>query len=157
VATRFNHVSIPTTDLDASARFYVELFGLRELPAPLFGGLPVRWLEAGGQQLHLFQSDAGAHREQHFAFDVDDFEALYRRVRELGLLDAETFGAHLRRHPAGWLQLYLRDPSGNLIEVNWPDASTLSEELLADSVDLDELVPQAGAAATATLYVHADA
>jgi catechol 2,3-dioxygenase-like lactoylglutathione lyase family enzyme len=157
VPARFNHVSIPSSDLDASVRFYVEVFGLHEVPAPLFGGLPVRWLQAGDRQLHLFHSEVEAHPEQHLSFDVDDFEAFYWNVRERGITDAETFGSHLRRHPAGWLQLYLRDPCGNLIEVNWPDADVLSDELLAESVDLDELVPQAGAAATATLYTAVDA
>ena len=27
--------------------------------------------------------------------------------------------------PDGAVQLYLRDPAGNMVEVNWPDASTL--------------------------------
>ena len=151
-ATRFNHVSIPASDTSASVRFYVELFAMQELPTPIFSGLPVRWLRLGDQQLHVFESAKTAHHAQHFALDVDDFEAFYWHAKELDVFDADVFGSHLRHHPAGWVQLYLRDPFGNLVEVNWPDAGSLSEALLAESVDLDESVPQAGAAAIATLY-----
>jgi YD repeat-containing protein len=52
-------------------------------------------------------------------------------------------------HPAGWVQLYLRDPAGNLVEVDWPDQATLSPETLADATELDG---QEGEAATATLF-----
>ena len=52
----------------------------------------------------------------------------------------------------GWVQLYLRDPSGNLVEVDWPDASTLAESTRADIVGLETTAPQDGEAATATLY-----
>ena len=47
------------------------------------------------------------------------------------------------------MQLYLRDPAGNLLEVDWPDASTLSAETLADASELGD---QEGDAALATLF-----
>ena len=40
----------------------------------------------------------------------------------MGILDSRAFGSPLRSHPAGWVQLYLRDPAGNLLEVDWPDS-----------------------------------
>jgi YD repeat-containing protein len=83
------------------------------------------------------------------SFDVDDFDALYTKAKEMGILDSSAFGAPFRKHPAGWVQLYLRDPAGNLLEVDWPDASTLSPDTLADAQALGE---QAGDAAIATLY-----
>ena len=55
-------------------------------------------------------------------------------------------------HPAGWVQLYLRDPAGNLVEVDWPDASTLSPETRAEMTQLESVVHQEGDAAAATLY-----
>ena len=53
MALRYTHVSIPTRDADRAARWYQELFGLEELPAPNFG-FPVRWLRIGDLQLHLY-------------------------------------------------------------------------------------------------------
>jgi hypothetical protein len=88
----------------------------------------------------------------HFGFDVDDFDAVYARAKELGVLDGDAFGTPLRSHPAGWVQLYLRDPAGNLLEVDCPDATALAPSTLADVVPLESTAPQEGEAALATLY-----
>jgi YD repeat-containing protein len=151
-ATRINHVSIPADDLDASARFYEDLFGAERIPTARFPE-PVLWLRVGTNQLHLFTSDEDEPQpRQHLAFDVDDFDAVYAKAKELGILDSRAFGSPLRTHPAGWAQLYLRDPAGNLVEVDTPDASALSPETLAGALPLADSVEQAGDAATATLY-----
>ena len=147
-ATRINHASIVANDLDESARFYEELFGMERIPTAKFPE-PVLWLRAGTNQLHLFEADEVATLRAHVSFDVDDFDALYARAKEMGILDSRAFGSPLRVHPAGWVQLYLRDPADNLLEVDWPDASTLAPETLADA---KELGGQEGDAATATLY-----
>jgi YD repeat-containing protein len=147
-ATRINHTSIVANSLDESARFYEELFGMERIPTATFSD-PVLWLRAGTNQLHLFEADETATLRAHVSFDVDDFDALYAKAKEMGILDVRAFGSPLRTHPAGWVQLYLRDPAGNLVEVDWPDASTLSPETLADAT---ELGGQAGEAASATLF-----
>jgi catechol 2,3-dioxygenase-like lactoylglutathione lyase family enzyme len=150
-ATRFNHVSISADDLERSARFYEEVFGMERLPTPVFEA-PVVWLRLGDQQLHLFQRDTRAPAYHHIALDVDDFEAVYLLARERGLLDSDTWESPVREHPAGWVQMYIRDPGGNLVEVDWPDASTLDRSVVRDIVRLDKRRPQIGDAATATLY-----
>jgi YD repeat-containing protein len=139
--------------METSIRFYTEVFGMELLPSPNFEH-PVEWLRLGDQQLHLFlrEDSKAAPPFHHVAFDVDDFEAVYAKAKELGILSSNAFGASLRVHPAGWVQLYLRDPAGNLVEVDWPDASTLSAETRAEMTPLESIVHQEGAAATATLY-----
>ena len=77
---------------------------------------------------------------------------MHRKAKELGLLDDETWGEPLRVHPSGWVQMYIRDPAGNLIEVDWPDASTLDPALAAELHPLEDDAPQTGEAARATLY-----
>jgi catechol 2,3-dioxygenase-like lactoylglutathione lyase family enzyme len=151
-ATRINHVSIPADDLDTSARFYQELFGAERIPTAKFPG-PVLWLRVGQQQLHLFESGGDEPQlRQHFAFDVDDFDAAYTKAKEMGILDTSAFGAPLRSHPAGWVQLYVRDPAGNLLEIDCPDAGALSPETLAEVLPLEDSVEQTGDAVVATLY-----
>jgi catechol 2,3-dioxygenase-like lactoylglutathione lyase family enzyme len=151
-ATRINHVSIPADDLDRSARFYEELFDAERIPTAKFPG-PVLWLRLGEQQLHLFESDEDEPQpRQHLAFDVDDFDAVYAKATEMGILDSRAFGSPLRSHPAGWVQMYLRDPAGNLLEIDCPDASALSPETLAEVLPLEDSVAQVGDAAIATLY-----
>ena len=51
--------------------------------------------------------------------------------------------------------MYFRDPAGNLVEIDWPDASTLDAALVAELYPLEADVPQAGDAAHATLYHNA--
>lgn len=144
-------MSVQAVDLDESARFYEQVFGMERVPTAKFGG-PVLWLRVGEQQLHLFESAAEPPRFHHFALDVDDFEAVYRRVKELGLLDSDTHGAALREHPSGWVQMYIRDPAGNLVEIDWPDVNTLDPAVVKDIRKLEDEVPQTGDSAGATLY-----
>ena len=59
-ALGFTHISAHARDLDESARFYNELFGMEEILAPGFP-FPVCWLRVGNLQLHLFQSEESAH------------------------------------------------------------------------------------------------
>jgi lactoylglutathione lyase len=129
-ATGFTHVSISATDLEASVSFYRDFFGMEEVPSPDFSG-PVRWLRVGGLQLHLFQSEDPAPERHHFALDVDDFEAAYRKAEELGVRDGDRFST-VRELPDGAVQMYLRDPAGNLVEVNWPDVSTLDRRVIPE-------------------------
>jgi catechol 2,3-dioxygenase-like lactoylglutathione lyase family enzyme len=149
-ATRFNHVSIYADDLEESARFYEQLFGMERLPAPLFEG-PVCWLRLGDQQLHLFRS-GGPVPYHHFGVDVDDFEAVYLRAKERGLLDERTWGSQLRELPDGSVQMYIRDPAGNVVEVDTPDVSTLDRSIVTEIGRLADERPQTGEAARSTLY-----
>jgi catechol 2,3-dioxygenase-like lactoylglutathione lyase family enzyme len=152
-ATRINHCSIYANDLEESARFYEELFGAERLPTAMFPQGRVLWLGLGQQQLHLFESDDDdPTMHHHFGMDVDDFDAVYAAAKRMGVLDSAAFGTPMRSHPAGWVQLYLRDPAGNLIEVDCPDVGALSPETLADVVPLADSAPQVGEAAAATLY-----
>ena len=89
-ATGFTHVSVHAYDLEESTRFYVELFGMRRVPAPDFEH-PVVWLEVGEQQLHLFLRDTPAPEFHHIGLDVDDFEAAYTMALERGLFDRDAW------------------------------------------------------------------
>jgi catechol 2,3-dioxygenase-like lactoylglutathione lyase family enzyme len=150
-ATRFTHVSIHAYDLEESARFYVETFGMERVPSPDFNR-PVEWLQLGDQQLHLFLSENPAPRYHHIGLDVDDFEAAYRIASERGLFDADAFGASVRELLDGTMQMYLRDPAGNLVEVNWPDASTIDRSVVTGIVHIEDERPQSEEARRATLY-----
>jgi lactoylglutathione lyase len=127
-ARGFTHVSVSATDLEESVRFYKDFFGTEEVPSPDFSG-PVRWLRVGDLQLHLFLDDDPAPLRHHFALDVDDFEATYEKAGELGARDGDHYST-VRELPDGAVQMYLRDPAGNLVEVNWPDVTTLDREVI---------------------------
>ena len=150
-ATRFTHVSIHAYDLEESTRFYVDVFGMRRVPAPDFEH-PVVWLEVGDQQLHLFHRDTPAPEFHHIGLDVDDFEAAYTVALERGLFDRDAWSPNVRVLNDGAVQMYLRDPAGNLVEVNWPDASTLDRSVVTTMKSVADERPQSDEAKRATLY-----
>jgi hypothetical protein len=49
--------------------------------------------------------------------------------------------------------MYLRDPAGNLVEVDWPDARTLDARIREDLIPLSSTVHQTGDALRATLFL----
>jgi len=140
-ALRINHVSVSAPDLDASVAFYTELFSAEPIPTPNFG-MRVQWLAIGDTQLHLFTSENAPPSHHHFAFTVDDFPALYRRAGELGAYDSTAFRHHFFELPGDTAQLYLRDPAGNLVEVDAPRLSELPEDIVADRRRLADVNPQ---------------
>jgi lactoylglutathione lyase len=150
-ATAFNHVSVPARSLAASVSFYTEVFGMEPIPSPTFRQ-PTAWFRLGRQELHLFERDVAAPRFQHFALNVDDFEAIYVKALALGIEDRGAWGSHIYELPDGAVQLYLRDPADNLVEVDWPDVTTLDRSVVTDIPKLVYAVPQSRDAAHATLF-----
>ena len=149
-ATGFTHTSVHADDLDESVRFYNELFGMEEIPAPDFP-FPVRWLRLGDLQLHLFQSEDLAPKGHHFGVDIDDFEATYVKVGKMDVREKEGYFSYLYEIPDGAVQMYLRDPAGNMVEVNWPDASTLDRSVVTE--EIHKIEAETAESAKATLYL----
>lgn len=146
-----NHVSVNALDLETSLRFYEEVFGLERLPTYSFA-FPTQFMRLGQLQLHVFQRDDAVPTFQHFGIDVDDFEAVYARAKRLGAFDREAFFHHIYELPDGSVQMYLRDPAGNLIEVDWPDVTTLDRTVVDEIKKLAELFEQSPDALNASLY-----
>ena len=44
--------------------------------------------------------------------------------------------------PDGSVQMYLRDPAGNLVELDWPDVTTLDRSVFPEIKKLGDAVPQ---------------
>lgn len=124
---------------------------MERLPSPDFAE-PVEWLRLGDQQLHLFLSDSPAPRLHHLGIDVDDFEAAYTTVRERGIQDTEGFSPDVRELPDGSVQMYLRDPAGNLVEVDWPDVTTLDRSVVTEITRVVEERPQSDEALRSKLF-----
>jgi len=151
VPLSLNHVSVIATDIAASRRFYVDELGLEPLPTPNFGH-PVVWLRAGDCQLHLFERPGEPPSHAHFALEISEFMPVYRRMKELGALDHATFGSAVVELPDGAAQMYVRDPAGNLVELDHRDASTIARDEVPDVRCLADVHPQKGEAARATLW-----
>lgn len=152
-AQGLNHVSIPVSDVDAARSWWAEVFGMESLPAPNFG-MAVRWLRLGDFQLHLYTSDQPRNAGQHFGMQVDDFEEAFRRLLAAGAFDEDSRFAKLYELPSGQVQMYFRDPWGNLVEINHPDVSKLDRSLFGDwLVRLADEQPQDDENLRAKLFV----
>jgi lactoylglutathione lyase len=149
-ATRINHVSIAAADLDESTRFYEEIFGMERIPTPTFAD-PVQWLRVGDLQLHLFLDAKAPPARHHVGITVDDFDAAYHAVKAR---TSGEFGWQLVELPSRQVQLYFRDPAGNLIELNWPDADLLDRSRYPEMQRLADHIPQSPESRGAVLYLE---
>jgi catechol 2,3-dioxygenase-like lactoylglutathione lyase family enzyme len=141
MTSQINHVSVNARDLRESVAFYAELLGAELIATPNFG-LPVQWLALGRTQLHLFERDLQPTSHHHFAVTVDDLEPVYRAAERRGAFDRQSFGNHLVELPGDVVQLYVRDPAGNLVEINQPGVERLPDDLRVQVKVLWEFHPQ---------------
>jgi catechol 2,3-dioxygenase-like lactoylglutathione lyase family enzyme len=152
VSSRINHVSVNARDLQDSVDFYVDLLGAEPIPTPNFG-FPVQWLALGSTQLHLFERDLQPTSHHHFAVAVDDVEPVYRAAERRRAFDYDAFGNHLVELPGDLVQLYLRDPAGNLVEIDCPGVDRLPSDLREQLKGLWDFHPQSDGNMRARLFV----
>jgi catechol 2,3-dioxygenase-like lactoylglutathione lyase family enzyme len=154
VSSRINHVSINAVDLEESVRFYVDILGAEPIATPNFG-IPVQWLALGRTQLHLFERDIQPTSHHHFGVTVDDLEPAYRAAERWNAFDFNAFGNNLVELPGDVVQLYLRDPAGNLVEIDHSGVERLPDELRRQLKGLWEFNPQDDEQMSAALFVPA--
>ncbi len=152
IDAQINHVSVNALNLRESVDFYVELVGAEPIPTPNFG-LPVQWMALGETQLHLFERPLTPTTHHHFAVKVDDLEPAYRAADRRGAFDRTAFGNHLVLLPGDIVQLYVRDPSGNLVEIDQPGADRLPDDLRAQLKTLWDFNPQSDENMRGRLFV----
>ena len=110
-----HHVSLNVDDLAAADHFYTAVLGFEPIARPDLG-FPGSWLQAGPQEIHLLEfgavpDDVG----QHVAFRTNDLDAAIAHLRAAAVEVSDP-----RSLPTGARQAFLRDPSGNLLELNEP-------------------------------------
>lgn len=115
-----DHVAISVVDADKSAAFYSDLFGFRQVPAPV----PMaRWLAmSNGVLLHIVanRSAASEHsRWDHLALACTDMEAFLAKLdaRKIPWINMEG-GRVPQVRSDGVKQIFIQDPDGYWIEVN---------------------------------------
>ena len=71
----------------------------------------------------------------------------------MGALDHHSHANHIIELPGDVAQTYVRDPAGNLFEIDTPGASRLPEWLRARMRKLDDIYPQDEVNRRGRLYV----
>ncbi len=118
---KLEHLTIRVSDLDDSIRFYTDVLGLRNGGRPPFS-FPGAWLYAGDVPVvHLVAErafDAAAQNAvDHIGFVGTDPDGTLARLK------AQDVEYETRKVPLlGSLQVFLTDPNGVRIEVNFPHA-----------------------------------
>jgi lactoylglutathione lyase len=126
--TAINHVTLIVDDLEKAAAFYEQELGLEPLPAYNFD-YPVAFFKVNEtQQLHVTEWEDTPSFRGHVCVRVDDWGAAFKRYRELGIIDVRPWGK-VRKLPDGTFQMFIRDPSGNLIEISAPPGSKVDESI----------------------------
>lgn len=141
MTVQINHVSINAQNLQDSVDFYVDLLGAEPIPTPNFG-IPVQWLALGRTQLHLFERDLQPTSHHHLGITVDDLEPVYRAAERRGAFEYRAFGNHLVELPGDVVQLYVRDPAGNLVEIDHAGVDRLPDDLRVQLKHLWDFNPQ---------------
>ncbi len=152
--THINHVSINARNLAESVDFYADLLGAEPIPTPNFG-LPVQWLALGRTQLHLFERELEPTSHHHLGISVDDLEAVYRVAERRQCFDYQAFGNHLVQLPGDLVQLYIRDPAANLVELDQPGVDRLADDMRAQLKGLWDFHPQSDENLRGRLFVPA--
>jgi catechol 2,3-dioxygenase-like lactoylglutathione lyase family enzyme len=136
-----NHFSIRTVDLDACERFYCGLLGLKKGPRPPFP-FPGLWLYAGetdrydnaavhiigidrndpeGLKKYLGDRDetslAGSGAVDHVAFFATGLKETLEKLQANGIEGRERTVPLLGLH-----QVFIDDPNGIVVELNFPAA-----------------------------------
>jgi catechol 2,3-dioxygenase-like lactoylglutathione lyase family enzyme len=123
-----DHVNVITADLDGSARFYAELFGLerRDAPPPLTPGNAQWMYDAAGRAIvHINSLDCPRTYERavapgptgaihHVALNCSGYDDMIMRLkgRKLDYQVNLVTGISLR-------QIFALDPNGVLLELNF--------------------------------------
>lgn len=138
--SKIAHYSIRTVDLDATRKFYTEVMGLTVGPRPPFK-FPGLWLYNGGHDsyanavVHIIGIDlndpqglkdylgdrdpeslkSGTGSFDHIAFEATDVNAMLAHLKKKNVPYRERMVPDLNLH-----QVFLDDPSGVVIELNYP-------------------------------------
>lgn len=115
-----NHINIRTLDIAGTARFYTQILGFRYDGPQQVDGFARNWLydNMGCPIIHLRELAPNSELTgavDHIALTCGDMVSVLERMRKAGI----DFAA--RNNPTdGIVQVFLTDPNGVALELNFP-------------------------------------
>lgn len=111
------HVTVGVHDLEEAVAFY-ELLGMTLDPDRPCLGVEGAWMFAADQQVHIVVTAGRTPPDAatHFAVVVENLSECLDELASVGVA-----ARRLDRIPGAGEQAFLRDPTGNVIELNQPD------------------------------------
>ncbi len=128
---RINHVTLVVQNLEEACQFYEKEFGLEVLPAFKLD-FPAQFYRINDeQQLHLTEWEDKPSFRGHVCFQVEDFNAVFFSMREQNRIDVSPWGK-VRKLPDGAMQMFIRDPSDNLVEISSAPGDAIDARVFED-------------------------
>lgn len=132
-AIGINHVALVVSNLEAACAFYEQELGLEAIPAFLFD-YPTAFFKINDtQQLHLTEWEDVYSFRGHVCMPVDDINAVFWRMKALGVITTSPWGK-VRQLPDGAIQMFVRDPAGNLVELSCQPGTAIDPAILEDEL-----------------------
>lgn len=132
-ALKINHVTLIVDNLEKAGQFYQHELGLEPLAAFRFD-YPVMFFKFNEQeQLHISEWEDKTSFRGHICVQVDDFNSLFFRMKELNIIDIHPWGK-VRKLPDGAMQMFVRDPAGNLVEISSIPGAEIDPRIFADEL-----------------------
>ncbi len=132
-ALKINHVTLIVDNLEKAGEFYQKELGLEPLAAFRFD-YPVMFFKFNEeQQLHISEWEDTRSFRGHICVQVDDFNSIFFRMKELDVIDVKPWG-RVRKLPDGAMQMFVRDPAGNLVEMSSRPGDEIDPLILQDEL-----------------------
>jgi catechol 2,3-dioxygenase-like lactoylglutathione lyase family enzyme len=131
------HVNVNVDDLDAAIPFYRDVLGLPLDDTPDQGFRSQFFKVGATQQIHMNEMRDERQFRGHFCLVVPDFMGVYARAKAAGVIDVAPWGK-VRQLPNGKMQMFVRDPSGNLIEIANTTGEHIDLAVFRDAADIVE-------------------
>jgi len=129
--TKIKHIALATQDVEKTARFYIEVFGMKEVGKINDPGTRGCFLTDGDINLAIldFKNDAAAGVERgkdwsgihHFGFQVESLDAIGERLTQAGSRRREDVEQALgvgARQPHGNVEVKYTGPDGVMLDVS---------------------------------------
>lgn len=132
------HVNVLVDDLDQGVAFFRDIVGLEPDDTPDHDFPSQFFTFANGTQIHMNEFKDSRPFRAHFCIIVDNFCDVFRRMKAAGAIDIEPWGK-IRRLDSGAMQMFSRDPSGNLVEIASRPGDMIDQDVLEDDlVDISD-------------------
>jgi glyoxylase I family protein len=129
---KIKHIALSTQDVDKTARFYIDVFGMKEIAKVDSPGATGYYLSDGDINLAIlnFRNDtvAGVERGKdwsgihHIGFEVEDLDTITEKLAAAGSTPREDINAALGvghgRRPQGNVEVKYTGPDGVTIDVS---------------------------------------
>ncbi len=131
--TSINHVTLIVDDLEKSAKFYELELGLEPLAAFIFDYPTAFFKINDAQQLHLSEWEDAQSLRGHVCLNTDNFNELFKRFKAMDIIDLKAWGG-IKKMPDGSMQMFVRDPSDNLVELISNPGSEIDPAIFEDEL-----------------------